>query len=164
MSKRNFGEITDENREAYLKSVKNYNPPSSIPYVQDDEEKARLDEMVADSKRRKEEADEEYAAAMNAELNDPIAAAAAQGAIDRSEEEEDELELDDYYRKNPAVNDDTERDAFEGDMGYLSEQTKKMELGGGRSKKSRKRRKTKRRKSSKKRRSSRKRRGSRRRR
>jgi hypothetical protein len=167
MSKRNFGEITPENQNDYLKSVENYNPPSSIPYVQDEEEKARLDEMVANSRKRKEEADEEYAAAMNAELNDPIAAAAAQGAIDRSEEEEDKLELDDYYRNNPAVNDDTERDAFETDVDVLSKQTKKMKLGGGRrSKKSkrRKQKKTKRRRSSKKRRSSRKRRGSRRRR
>lgn len=167
MSKRNFGEITPENRKAYLESVKNYNPSSvSIPYVQDAEEIARLNKMVADSKIKKQKANEEYAAAMHAELNDPKAAAAAQGAIDRSEEEEDELELDDYYRNNPTEKDDTERDAMEEDVNDLSNKMKKTELVGGRSKKSkrRKQKKTKRRRSSsrKRRKSSRKRRGSRR--
>jgi hypothetical protein len=56
MSKRNLGEISDDTREKYLQSVKDYNPPvysEAIPYVQDEAEKKKLDAMVTESKRQK---------------------------------------------------------------------------------------------------------------
>ena len=79
---------------------------------------------------------------MNAKLNDPEAAAAAERAIKLSEAEEDALELD-LDNRNKRIDDETEEDAILADMGNLGDKMNSMELGGRRRRSSRKRRKQK---------------------